>query len=163
MHQTTLFRVFQHCIILGYLTVTASGLLYTLSRASLPIPTALTDVSFKMVAPYHGYSPLNMDLIAEGTRGDGTTETINLDPYFPFVYGEKQQRKRLRSFRVQGPEIHGEKYKELARQLLEKERMRGHAYESMRLSWHQWPASPEGFEALHLPEYTEVFPITEVP
>lgn len=162
-------RILGHIVVMCYLSVVASALLFTLQRITLPIPRTLLLFSYATMAPYQGYTRENDELIAEGRLEGGSIIPINLKPYYPLGHGWESVRMRLRSFRVSddddpgGREALRVKYRELAFLLLERERIRGRSFQSVRLLWEEWPLSPRGYTSLRFPPFTEVTEITQVP
>lgn len=180
-------KFLQHAFVLIYLTITLSAFLFTMTKKEVfPfIPWRVTRYAYGMMAPYQGYSEYNVDLLAEGKRNEpglvlrlrpasqgsaqddmGSNETwevIDLDPYYPMMHrGSAIMYKRLRSFLVDGEDIHKQKYDELASLILKQERARGRAYEAVRLTWEEWPRSPEGFDAMRREENITEYFITEI-
>lgn len=157
-------RILQIVALLVFLTVTIAGFVFTMTRVYVPlIPRRLIHFSYGMMAPYQGDVPWNADLGAEGQRADGSWVDVDLDPYYPFEFGEKNVRMHMRSFKAFGDEVRREKFSELAEQLLAHERERGRPYQALRLSWYLWPRSPAGFTFLrHEPFFLERGVLAEV-
>lgn len=149
-------------ILLCYLTITGSALLYTLFHIRTPVPWTLTRFSYTMMAPYQGDTEINEDLVAFGEYADGSTAIIDLDRYIPGGKGERNVRKYLRSFRRTEDDLQVRKYTEFAQLLLERERKKDPHIRAITLNWHVWPRSPHGFDALRQPPHLKATFITRV-
>jgi hypothetical protein len=167
-------KVMQQTFLIYFCVMTSYALWFTMVRTQvLPfIPWEVLRYHYGMMAPYQGYTTYNVDLYAEGRTQHSaqndieTWEPINLEPYYPTIPGTQIMYRRLRSFSFLEdilPGTHGEKYRELATLLLEKERQKGHDYEAVRLTWQEWPMSPEGFYAGKNEQDTVNYFITVVP
>jgi len=153
-------KILAHTFILCYVAITFFAALFAFTKKQItPIPWPIIRYSYGMMAPYQGYSTTNVDLLAEGKEEDGTWKTIDLDPYYPMIRGTQVMYRRLRSFHAQGAKVHKEKYTELAELLLGKEG----TYESIRLTWQEWPVSPEGWDANRTNDLITDYFITQVP
>jgi len=137
-------RILQHTIILAFLLITVSGIVYTVFRVQTPVPWVLTRSSHASMAPFQGINPFNTDLRAEGLSAAGAWEPIDLGVYLPSSRGRRAVRLSLLAV---AEEDKAGQYRQLAALLLESERTRGHEYESIRLIADAWPASAAGFEA----------------
>ena len=146
-------KTLRQAIVIGYLGITLTALLYTLFRIQLPlVPSFLMHFSYGMMAPYQGDNERNDDLYAEGELPDGHRARIDLAPYFPYGFGERNVRMYLRSFSPDSARRH-QGYVSLAEQLLVSERKLGTPYVSLKLYGETWPRSPAGFEALRVPAF----------
>ena len=151
-------------ILIGYIIVTISAFLYTLFRIQLPlVPWIFTRWSYMLMAPYQGYATYNEDIIAEGQLPDGTWETIDLSPYFPYTLGETNVRLRMRSFRyLDNPDLFREKFTLTAQKLLALEQ-REKKITAIHLSYLRWPTPILGGYAFNRHEpFVEKEVITEV-
>ncbi|MDO8648737.1 MAG: hypothetical protein Q7R81_03045 [Candidatus Peregrinibacteria bacterium] len=163
-------RVLQHAVVVSALLIVSSGFLFTMTAWHLPlIPLSLIHFSYATMAPYQGYSTTNDTLIARGILEDGTTEEIDLSRYYPQSLGWNTIRMHMRTFKTVEGDRPGElpalreKYRELGMLLLDREHARGKQYNTIELLWHEWPSSPAGYYALHLPPYTEEEFIVRIP
>ncbi len=158
-------KILTHIFLVYFLFMTTYAFVFTMTKVQwFPfISWKVLRYHYGMMAPYQGFSTMNMDLLAEGERADGTWEEIDMSPYYPMHRGSAIMYRRLRSFFPEGEEVHGEKYRELALLLKEREMERGREYASVRLTWVEWPASPEGFDALKTSDHWKAYPIVTVP
>ena len=147
-------RFLQQAVVLVYLIVAFCALLFTFTKTAFPQPEWVTHWSYGMMAPYQGDTSWNGDFIYQGQLSDGTWETINLDPYMPYIFGERNVRKFLRIYQRYGNLEHRKKFTEYALQLLDRERVRGKHYLAIRVYFDQWDRSPAGYEFLHTPLFT---------
>lgn len=156
--------ILQRIFLLYFLSMTAYAFLYTMSRVEMfPfIPWVVLRYHYGMMAPYQGYATENADLLAEGLE-EGAWQRIDLDPYYPMILGNQIMYRRMRSFSFLEPEIHQKKYGELAQKLLMLEAEKEEQYESIRLTWQEWPMSIEGWDAGRTEEETVNFPIITIP
>lgn len=138
-------------ILTCYLLITGAAFVFTMSRIQIPfLPWPLVYQSFMLIAPYHGDVSWNGAWIAEGQLRNEVWIPIPLEPYFPAIRGEASVRMSLRSFeRQENSDLLYAKYRELALLLLERERVKGNAFEHIRLTYRTWPRSPEGYDALY--------------
>lgn len=146
----------QQAIVIGFLVTSLSGFLYTVLRVKLPIPWAMTYLSYSAMAPYQGRGEENKALAAEATLENGATEEIDLAPYFPFSRGRQDVRmlhvgwlRVVEQDPTTPPGTYTRKFKGVARRLLEHERERGRPVAAVRLYWDEWPFSPDGHDALY--------------
>lgn len=153
-----------YLFLLYFLVMTFYALAFTITRVQfLPfIPWTVLRFHYGMMAPYQSTSPLNADLLAEGLR-EGSWRRIDLDPYYPMILGNQVMYRRMRSFSFLEPEIHQQKYGELAEKLLELAEKKGQRYESIRLTWQEWPKSPKGWDAGRTEEEIIEYPIITIP
>ena len=148
-------------ILLAYLAITLAGFLFTMFRVRLPLPWILIRWSYNMMAPYQGDTDFNEELVAEGLAANDVWARIDLSPYLPFGDGERNVRMYLRSFRKSEDELALGAYQELAKQLFAREKDQGKAWMAVRLTWEEWPRSPEGFDALRKePHLVRTFIVT---
>lgn len=166
MRQVSFGRyLLRQAVVLGFLTTTLSGFLYTVLRVRLPfVPAPLTYLSYSSMAPYQGTDSRNRALAAEGVRADGGTEEIDLARYYPTSRGRQDVRmlqvgwRRMALDESAPGDYLRRKYGALARRLLERERARGVNYTVVRLYWDEWPYSSGGHDALYeSPQRTRVF------
>lgn len=167
-----MLRIVKSALIFFYFAITASAILFTLTRIRVPfLPWFFIRWSYNVMAPYQGDTDFNDDLVAEGELPNGVWEQVNLDPYLPFGKGERNVRKHLRSFQMREQHFFPDpaddglylaKFQEFATQLLAHEREKGNTYEAIRLTWVSWPRSPDGYEALRIPLFTKEEIITIV-
>ena len=157
-------KILAQLFLLYFLVMTTYALAYTMTRTQfLPfIPWPVLHYHYGMMAPYQGTTSYNADLLAEGLR-DGTWHTINLEPCYPMIRGNKIMYRRMRSFSFLGNDIHKQKYAELAAKLRALEERKGNAYESIRLTWEEWPKSALGWDALRTSESIVKYPIVTIP
>jgi hypothetical protein len=157
-------RLADYVILLSYLAVTVAAFLYTTLRIQIPfLPWSLVHWSYGMMAPYQGELSVNGDLRAEGEEPDGTWQPIDLAPYFPVGFGERNVRMYLRTFRGDGDEAYRAKYGELAQRVMALEAERGRLHRAVRLWWDTWPRSVDGFSALRRAPYISSELILTVP
>lgn len=138
----------QHLAIVVYIAATLSGVSYGLFRTVLPgVPRFFRQWSYGMMAPYQTYRTINEELVADGRVGD-SWERIDLDPYMPYVRGERAMRSYLVTFRRREEEYWSGKYKEYAGLIQNMEQRRGREWDEVRLTLEEWPQSPGGYEYL---------------
>ena len=152
----------QQAVLLIYLAVTAGALIFTFTKVAFPFPEAVTHWSYGMIAPYQGDTSWNADFIYEGQLPNGSWEVINIDPYMPYIFGEKNARKFLRVYQRYGNLEHRRKFGEFALLVLDHEREQGKSYQAIRVWFDQWDRSPAGYEYLHTPEFTKRELVTTV-
>jgi hypothetical protein len=156
-------RLLQHTFLLFFLSLTAIALHYTIVRVDVPfIPWPILRFHHGLMAPYQGHTIYNQDLLAEG-KIDGIWEAINLDPYYPMILGNRIMTRRLRRFEWEGETLWKEKHQELAHLLLGHEQRNGKGYQSVRLTWQEWPRSPEGWDAMRDDEHVTDYFLAETP
>lgn len=147
-------RVILHAVVLSYLFVTAGAFVFTMTKWHPPIPASILRWSYGMMAPYQGDTGWNADFVYEGRLADGTWETIDLDAYLPYGFGERNVRKFLRVYKRDGDAEHRRKFAEYALLLWDHERARGKEYTAVRMFFETWPRSPAGYSFLRLPAFT---------
>ena len=146
-------RITQHIIIFVFLLITLLAFFVTMFHEEMPFTPLFLQpfvlFGYGMMAPYQGYERLNTDLFAEGLTANGQWQEINLDPYFPVLRGEKNIRETKLLFRDgSGADIVTAHARKIAERLLTVEHEHGHAFQSVKLSWEEWPPSPLGYDAL---------------
>lgn len=151
-------RLLQEGIVAGFLLITLSGFMRTMTGRGLPlVPGILTSLSYGAMAPYQGHTSINAGLAAEGQTPDGHWTVIDLRSYYPFAKGRQDVRMfeigfRKRAERVAPAEFEAflrKKFAVLASRLLLQERERGKPYTAVRIFWETWPLSSMGHDALH--------------
>ena len=158
--------VLEHAVIVGYLLITASALVFTLSiqRVTPPfIPRFFLYWSYGMMAPYQGDDAWNSALMTQGRRLDGAWVNVSLDRYMPYGAGERNAREFFRVFQAQGDDVKLAKLQDFLRQFQRHEAQQGNTYTSVRAYWDTWPRSTGGFQFLHQPLFTKRVFITQVP
>ncbi len=156
--------IFQHAVVVFYIAMTLAGLSYTLLRYSVPgVPWQIRRFSYGMMAPFQNYLTSNEELIAEGRLVGGDWQRIDIDPYFPFIRGEKAMRSYLVSFRNQGDDIWPEKYRQLARSIQLLEADEGRQWESVKLGLEKWPMSTGGYAFLRIAPFITYTSLVQIP
>lgn len=155
-------RFLQHAVVLGYLGITLSAFVFTMTKVPFPLPLSVIRWSYGMMAPYQGDVSWNADFLYEGQLPDGTWENIGIDAYMPYGFGERNVRKFLRVYELLGKQERRKKFNEFALQLLDHERERGKPYTAMRVLFDQWDRSPAGYEYLHMPLFTKRELVTQI-
>ncbi len=150
-------RFLRHAIVLVYLSLSLGAVVFTISKIHF-LPAWATRWSYGMMAPYQTDTSWNMDIVYEGERADGSIHKIDLGPYMPYGFGERNQRGFLVHFAQTGTGAFAAR----AFQLLDHERDRGNAYRSISVYREQWDRSPAGYEFLHIPPFTTRTFITRV-
>lgn len=141
--------VLRDVVLVVYLLATGTGVWVAMTHMPPPILWHLAYNNYVMVAPYQGYDPDSMEILAEGRKPDGSWERIDVRRYFPVSQGEFNVRFFLFNTRVfLGEAELDDKYKRMAITLLQHEAERGRHYEAVRLGWQYWPNSPLGYHAL---------------
>ena len=148
-------RFAQHAIVIFFLAITANAFLLTVFRIYFDfLPWWPTYLSYSAMAPYQGGGPSRTALAAEGQLQNGDWREIDLRPYFPLARGRLDIRMmeigwlRLASGPSKtGDDSYDRKFRALAERLLEREAAEGRHYRAIRLSWDEWPSSPEGHDA----------------
>lgn len=140
-----------------YFWVTMCALLVTLFRIMVLIPRRAVLYSYGMIAPYQNPGITHQELLAEGLREDGSWERINLAPYYPVLFGERNAREYFTMFTYStNPTERGSARATYAATLLRLEKERhGNKYQDIRLSWLTWPSAPGEFNALQHSELTQ--------
>lgn len=133
--------------------MTVEAFVLTMFKVRLP-PYPLVHWAYGMMAPYQGDTSWNADFVYEGLRGDGAWESIDVDAYMPYGFGERNVRKFLRIYKGLGDAGHRQKFGEFALLLLDRERAHGREYRAVRVWFEQWPRSPAGYGYLHTPLFT---------
>lgn len=147
-------RFLQHALILVYLTLTASALFYTFTKVASPLPERIFRWNYGMMAPYQADTSWNFDVLYEGRLPNGEWQTIDIDRYMPYGFGERMVRKYLLAYVHEGEVVRRQKFTELASLVLAHERERGSPYTAVRVYLDTWDRSPAGYEALHVPSLT---------
>ncbi len=155
-------RFLQRAVLLGYLAVTVGALIFTMFKVHFLFPGWVTRWSYGMMAPYQGDTSWNADFVYEGELPDGTRTVINLDPYMPYGFGERNQRKFLTAFKTKDGSLQRRKFTEFALLLLDRERARGNKYRAIRVYSERWDRSPGGYAFLHTPVFTTREFLTQV-
>ena len=157
-------KISAQLFLLYFLFITGYAFAYTMVRVEfLPfVPWVVLRYHYGMMAPYQGINAFNVDLLAEGLRNN-EWRTIDLDSYYPMILGNKIMYRRMRSFSFLGVKAHGKKYAELAQKLLTLEKEKGSAYESLRLTWQEWPKSPLGWDVERKEGQITNYPILTIP
>jgi hypothetical protein len=149
-------RIVGNLVIIAYLWVTVCALLLTVLRLPVTYPRFAVAYAYGMMAPYQSAGVDQQAMLAEGLREDGTWEEIDLAPYYPVLFGERNVREFYAIHRqINRPSSKINIREEYAKKLLELERKRGHIYSAVRLSWQTWPFANGEFDAAKTPENTD--------
>lgn len=155
-------KLLQHGVVLGYLTITAGAFVFTMTKLEPPLPDQLVRWSYGMMAPYQGDTSWNADFVYEGRLPDGSWETIDVDPYMPYGFGERNVRKFLRVYARFGLPMQRRKFTEFGQQLLDRERARGRQYSAVRIFFESWPRSPAGYGHLRTPLFRIAYDLVTI-
>lgn len=150
-------RIAGNTFLVCYLCITLCAFVATVFRIVLPIvPRSALMFSYGMMAPYQDPGTKHEELLAEGLQDDGTWKRIDLAPYYPVLFGERN----LREYRSMFARTDDEAYRTWSRtmfadtlQRLEMEK--GTSYSALRLSWLLWPAVPGDFHMMDKEGVTE--------
>lgn len=145
--------VLLQAIVITYLAWTACAFVLTMTKFQL-LPMSILRWSYGMMAPYQGDTPWNADFTYEGRLPDGSWQLIDIAYYFPHQFGEANVRRFIRTYQASGTLEHRDKFTEFAEVLLAHEHARGKKYDAVRIWYEEWPRSPAGYSALHLPAFT---------
>lgn len=163
-------RIALHAVILFYVAVTLDGFAYTMLRVhSSVLPWGIVRYAYAAMAPYQGFRPWNMDLVAEGLRDDSLWEAIDLLPYYPaFSRGQINVRQQLLALRWRAQDTGDDAlvdraFTSLAEMIREREAAQGRVYSRVRLTWVEWPVSPAGYAFLRNPLFLRTTPLTPTP
>ena len=156
-------RFLQRAVLLAYLSVTASALIFTIFKIEFPFPAWVTHWSYGMMAPYQGDTSWNADFVYQGQTKDGKWHPIDLDFYMPYGFGERNTRKFLRVYQTLSEAVQESKFRQFAQLILDHEREHGRPYVSIRGYFDQWNRSPAGYEFLHTPLFTTRTFVIQVP
>ena len=156
----TVRRIGLHVLIVAFLLLQTEAFLHTMFRQEFGIfPWRLTRYFYALMAPYPGYKVWNYELVAEGKK-DGEWRVIDLLPYYPgYTRGQRNTRNGMISVYWQSqerndPGLIARKYGELAISVQSHEAEHGNAYDAVRIWREDWPMSPNGYEALRLPQFS---------
>ncbi len=156
-------RFLQHAVVIVYLTITAAAFIFTMSVGNLSLlPYAWFHWNYGMMSPYQGDVSWNKGLMVEGELPNGKHALVDLEPYLPYGFGERNVRLFMRMFLSLGEQAYRDKFAQLGLMILDRERAAGRPYTSLTLRFDQWPRSPAGYEFLHLPLFTTQEFITRV-
>jgi len=130
-----------------YLIVTLSAFIATVFRIILPIvPRPVLMFSYGMMAPYQDPGTQHEELLAEGQMSNGEWQRIDLAPYYPVLFGERNLREYRAVFgRDDDPQTRAWLRSSFSDTLQRLEEGNGRTYQSIRLSWLLWPAVPGDF------------------
>ncbi len=139
-----------------YLWVTCSAFLVTVFRIPALPPYAIVEYSYGMMAPYQSPGTENQQLLIEGQKSDGTWEAIDLAPYYPVLFGERNVREFYAMYyHEEYPSEPFDVRSHYAQKLFELEKAKGHAYTALRFYWEQWPYKVGPFDAGNIPGLTK--------
>ena len=144
-------KLLQRAVVIAYLMITAGAFVFTMTKLEPPLPEDVLRWSYGMMAPYQGDTSWNADFVYEGQLPDGSWEAIDVDPYMPYGFGERNVRKFLRVYEREGLPMQRRKFTEFGQLLLDRERARGKQYSELRVFFESWPRSPISYDALRTP------------
>ncbi len=114
------------------------------------------------MAPYQSDDPINFRVVATGYASDGTSQRIELAPYLPYGFGERNAREMLRLHDLPLSALHRSHFVAFGLRILEQERARGRYFTHLDLALHFWERSPAWYEFLHQPLFTNIVPLVTV-
>jgi hypothetical protein len=156
-------RFFGNVFLIAYLWITFCALLLTVLRMKVFYPNPFMLFSYGMMAPYQSYGATHEEMLAEGQLSDGTWEVIDLAPYYPVLFGERNVREYFAMFNYGlNPQKRLELRERFARRLLELQKIQGKAYKGIRLSWQEWPNMTGEYRLNKIPVILDTALLVEV-
>lgn len=155
-------RIVGHIVLVAYLYITACAFLFTVIRIPVftTFPRRVILYSYGMTAPYQSASAPHGAMYAECLQGT-TWLPIDLAPYYPQMFGERNAREYFAAYAYSGIEEdriaqRGRYADALARVV---EQQTGTKCSRIRLSWDKWPEMSGPFDFLHVSTFTERIPL----
>lgn len=142
-----------------YLWVTLCAFLFTVIRIPqfVTFPRPLIIYSYGMTAPYQSARASHGQLNVECRNTAGDWSVVDLDPFYPQMFGEANARQYFAVFAYSRREEDSmgrrQKYAETLMRLLHNKNVDCVA---MRLFWESWPVMTGPYDALHEPAFTDV-------
>lgn len=155
-------KLYQQAIVIGFLLMTFSGFVYTVSRAKLPIPWIFTNWSYHMMGPFQGYDRENYDMLIEVQAKDGTWRKIENETLLDLPRQKRTAVLTLKKFSDDPIDMRFEQYRELAMKLFDSLN-RSEEITALKISLEYWPQSEEGIDVLRKPPLVRTQFITQVP
>ena len=155
-------RFLRQAIVLAYLAVTASALLFTMTRIVFPFPFIVIFWSYGMMAPYQSDTAFNSEIIYEGVLPEGETCRVNIIPYMPYAMPVRDARESLHIYEFLGGAGLRAMFTAFGQQVLDRERKHGAKWTAIRIYRETWPRSPAGYGFLHTPVFTTRILLTTV-
>lgn len=143
-----------NALVLTFLWITFWGFTHTVFRQGLGFPLLLTYYSYGMIAPYQTPGSYNQRLYVEGQTESGSWEAIDINSFYPVLYGEANIRQ-LDAFQLKFGNDEDrlsskEMYAGTLHKLLQKQ---GKNYSMLRFYWQKWPLMTG--DAYRVPEITK--------
>lgn len=137
-----------------YLPIVVLAFLYTVLRQPIFFhPRPVVDFVYGMIAPYQAPIGQHGQIFAECFTKDDVWEHIDLAPFYPQMFGERNARE-LFSMYPHSKSDYIERRSMYAHALRETLEEQGTTCAHLRLSWDKWPAMTGGFYASYLPAFT---------
>lgn len=151
----TFGRSIQQAFIIIYLGILLAAFVYAMLRVRTEFLWPAVEFAYTMMAPFQHYATENAEIAVFGLR-DGAWEQIDLGRYIPGIYGERN----IREYSLyEGKNYHGDRhaqYAEMTRLILAREAEAGRIFDSLRIEWDVWPASPDGYEAMRTDPHVQI-------
>lgn len=154
-------RLIGHIFLMVYLYITLCAFLFTVLRQSVftTFPRSIILYSYGMTAPYQSAKAPHGQMNAECLQA-GTWSTIDLAPFYPQMFGERNAREYFAAFAYSGREDDRARQRQLYAETLQRLlKEQGTDCSKIRLSWDKWPEMTGPFDFLHEPAFTERIPL----
>ena len=155
-------RIVGHIVLLCYLYITTCAFLFTVIRTPifLTFPKRPILYSYGMIAPYQSAVAPHGQTVVECSGADGIWRIIDIGPFYPEMFGERNAREYFALFSYSGTEEDNRTQRMFYAHVLQRlfaERSIPCAH--IRLSWDKWPTMTGAFDVLHLPAFTTRLPL----
>ncbi len=150
-------KIAGNLFLIVYLWVTLCAFLFTVIRISyfVTFPRPLIIYSYGMTAPYQSARAPHGDLKAECEDAAGEWSMIDLEQFYPQMFGEANARRYFAVFSyvrtAEADQMRRARYADALKRILAE---RGVDCRRIRLTWESWPVMTGPFDALHQPTFT---------
>lgn len=141
-------KIVGNLFLIIYIWVTFWAFILTVLDIRFIHPRNLVVYAYGMMAPYQSYNVEHGELRAEGLTAAGEWERVDLDPYYPVLFGEQNAREFFsvfgRSKKDMDNPVRREAYADVLRQ---REMEQGRTYTHIKLWWETWPGMTGDYHA----------------
>ena len=154
-------RIIGYVFLFCFLWITFCAFLFTVIRVPvfLTFPRDVIIYSYGMIAPYQEAIAPHGQIDAECMNAAGTWQTIDLAPFYPQIFGERNAREYFAMYSFSDDASNNPRRAQYAGVLQHLLIRQGIDCTKIRLAWDMWPAMTGPFDFLHLPVFTTRLPL----
>lgn len=155
-------RIAGYLFLICFLWITLCAFLFTVIRQPIftVFPNQLIIFSYGMIAPYQEAIAPHGQIYAECLTSKGQWSAVDLAPFYPEMFGERNAREYLTMYSYSGTAADDLALRSQYAQTLQRlVRAKGADCQRVRLAWDKWPAMTGPYDLLHVSTFTNRLPL----